>query len=85
MIATISSSFSVSAIANPPSRGTMIPATNAPVRIEMRPDIGIQKIRSRTENGMHANHISEERRSEEDQDRHCHENDGGPAFDWVYA
>jgi hypothetical protein len=30
MIDTISSSFSVSAIARPPSRGTMSPARNAP-------------------------------------------------------
>ena len=30
MIDTISSSFSVSAIARPPSRGTMMPARNAP-------------------------------------------------------
>ena len=30
MIDTISSSFSVSAIAKPPSRGTMMPARNAP-------------------------------------------------------
>lgn len=30
MMDTISSSFSVSAIVSPPSRGTMIPVTNAP-------------------------------------------------------
>lgn len=33
MIETISSSFSVNLIANPPSRGTIIPATNAPAKI----------------------------------------------------
>lgn len=40
---TISSSFSVNAIVNPPSRGTMIPATNAPIHEYLKISTGTAK------------------------------------------
>lgn len=84
MMETMSSSFSVSAIARPPSRGTMIPVKNAPAQRTISRSINAGKEQSRdvrTEDGMNTNNIGHECRAEQNEDHNSHEEHGGSVLD----
>ena len=72
---TISSSFSVSAIARPPSRGTIIPARNAPVNAtaskkKKKKDLRMPKVH--TKYCVNADNIGKEGGAKQNQNRNGH-------------
>ena len=70
---TISSNFSVSAIARPPSRGTITPARNAPVNTtasKKKKDLRIPK--THTKYCVNADNIGKECRAKQNQSRNGH-------------
>ena len=72
MIDTISSSFSVRAIAKPPSRGTMMPARNAP-KIACTCSYTSALLPCIEREETHAYNIGEKGGPKEEKNRDCHE------------
>lgn len=68
---TTSSSFSVKMIARPPSRGTIIPARNAPTDNELCMPRGKAHILL-TEDGLHTNDVGKESGTKCKQKHDCH-------------
>ena len=67
---TASSSFSVNVIARPPSRGTIIPARNAPTESEL---MSCRKAHILlTEDCLHTNNVGKESRTKCKQKHDCH-------------
>lgn len=67
---TQSSSFSVKMIARPPSRGTIIPARNAPTDNEFMATGKVHGLLA--EDGMHPNDVGKKSRSKCKQKHKCH-------------